>query len=1227
MSAAGDRQALLVLGMHRAGTSALARVASLLGAGLPAELMPANAGNPSGYWEPTRIVAFNDRLLAHYGTQWDDPFAAFALPPAAEIATAFGDEAAALVDETFAGQRLFVLKDPRCSLLAEFWRSVLEERGIACKPVVVMRPYEEVAASLQRRDGADPRASTLLYVGYALACIAFGERRDAPFVTYAQLLQDWRGTMHRVAASTELHWPASPDAVAGDIEGFLQPASPPPAGFAVAPDVRAWAGQAWDWIAARADGRAPGVGLAPVSEAMAGLAARVGPVLSERTRRHAEADDLGRVVAERDRVHALFEASQADLAEAASARDTATAERDRVHDMFEASQAELARTAAERDRVHALFEASQADLARTAAALTETTAERDRAHALFEESQATLATTAAARDEAVAARDQAQHALDAAAAARDHLEREHQVLCGLHEAALQTVHERDLQLGRLERDVDRLRAELDTMLRSHSWRLTRPLRGARRLVDRLATRGAGTMARTDAGPAMHVRTPPAAVHDARAEAPEAPGTAVPPGLHAFLEQAFGRRRADEVLAGITAYRLPFDGAEIREPARTSCDPGEAVERMATLAALPAAGRGGEPDVSIVVPVYNQLRFTLACLDSLLRHRTRYRFEILVGDDASTDATADAFAVPVAGVRHVRHDGNLGFVRNCNATAAHARGRHVVLLNNDTIVLPGWLDELVGTLDRDPAIGLAGSKLVFPDGRLQECGAIVWRDGSAWNFGRNDDPRRPEYSYLRDVDYVSGASIAVPRSLWQQLGGFDERFVPAYAEDADLAFRIRAAGLRTVVQPLSQLLHFEGVSSGTDLAQGAKAYQVRNLERLRERWADVLAHHRDNAERPDLEKERDVRRRVLFVDHCTPTPHEDAGSRVAWEVMAAFRAHGFKVTFVPEDNFAHMGEDTHALQRLGVEAIYHPAYSRMPQFLEARSDPFDVVFLHRYGVGHAHLAAMRNRYPGAKIVFLNADMHHLREMRAAELAGDPQAMVAARRTREHELAVACGADLALVHSEVELALLREACPGASVALFPLVHDPVDRPAPLAAREGVCFVGGFRHPPNADGIAWFAREAWPLVVAERPGATLHVAGSHVTPEVEALGSLPNVVVHGYVADIGAFLDARRVSVAPLRYGAGAKGKVAESLAHGLPTVCTPIAIEGMALSPGGNVLVGEDPASLAAHVISLLGDDARWQALSGAGLRYAAEVTSRARAHARVGQLLDVLGIRD
>jgi GT2 family glycosyltransferase len=634
----------------------------------------------------------------------------------------------------------------------------------------------------------------------------------------------------------------------------------------------------------------------------------------------------------------------------------------------------------------------------------------------------------------------------------------------------------------------------------------------------------------------------------------------------------------------------------------------------------AAATTTQPDVSIVIPVYNQAPFTLACIEALLQHESRYSFEILVGDDSSTDATAAALAVPLPAVRHIRHEVNLGFVRNCNATAREAGGRYVVFLNNDTQVLPRWLDELIGTLEANPSIGLAGSKLVYPDGRLQECGGIVWRDGSAWNYGRLGDPRRPEFSYMRDVDYVSGASIALSTSLWRELDGFDELFVPAYAEDADLAFRVRHRGLRTVVQPLSQLLHFEGISSGTDLGTGAKAYQVDNLRKLHARWADVLEGHRANADQPELEKERGVRHRTLFVDHCTPSPNEDAGSLVAFEIMQAFIANGHKVTFVPEDNFAHMGARTRDLQRLGIEAIYHPAYSRMSSFIGARQDPYDVIFLHRFGVADAHMAALRRAYPGSRIVFLNADLHYLRQMRQAELDHDDKALANAHAVRAKELRVVAAADVALVHSDHEQVLLQRELPEANVVLFPLIHDPAQQVHGLASREGVCFVGGFQHPPNADGIRWFVDAVWPLVLAARPDEQLYIVGSNVTSDVEALANIRGVNVTGFVEDLDAFLDRRRVSVAPLRYGAGAKGKVAGSLARGLPTVCTPVAAEGMGLEPGVDVLVGDTPEALARHLLALLESDGRWEQLSRNALLYAANTTSRVRAHQRIRELI-------
>jgi GT2 family glycosyltransferase/glycosyltransferase involved in cell wall biosynthesis len=627
-----------------------------------------------------------------------------------------------------------------------------------------------------------------------------------------------------------------------------------------------------------------------------------------------------------------------------------------------------------------------------------------------------------------------------------------------------------------------------------------------------------------------------------------------------------------------------------------------------------------PDVSIIVPVFNELAHTLACIHSLLEMESNWSFEIIVADDASTDETAWVMK-RLSAVKHVRGETNRGFIANCNAGAATARGRYVAFLNNDTIVLPGWLDELVETAERDQSIGLVGSKLVFGDGRLQEAGGIIWRDGSAWNYGRGQDPQRPEYSYLRDVDYISGASIMLPTSLWRELGGFDEWYDIAYGEDSDLAFRVRKHGRRVVLQPLSALLHFEGITSGTDVRTGVKSYQITNGRKLFERWKSVMATHRPPGEEPVLERERDVKKRLLVVDAVTPAPDEDAGSLTCFEIMRAFQANGFKVNFLPWSNLFFDPKHTRALQRIGIEAIYQPYYASQEEYLRQSGDLFDIILLFRNEVSFPAIELIFQYAPRAKILYHVSDLHFLREARQAELEGSDQRLV--RRTQAREIYSVIASNLTIVHSDYEKEILAKSAPESAVYVFPWILDTKPVEKGFDERAGIAFLGGYGHPPNIDAVLYFVEKIWPKIHAARPDISFYVYGSRAPQEIFELDGKMNIHVIGYLDDLNDCFGNIRVSVAPLRYGAGLKGKVAMAMAYGVPVVATSCAAEGMRLRDDENILVRDNEDDFAEAVLQLYDDKQLWNRLSAASLSYIDQGYSTEKGIARVGEIIDLV----
>jgi GT2 family glycosyltransferase len=706
----------------------------------------------------------------------------------------------------------------------------------------------------------------------------------------------------------------------------------------------------------------------------------------------------------------------------------------------------------------------------------------------------------------------------------------------------------------------------------------------------------------------HEPPPPPSAHQNNGKQPKLPPislNAEPPTqrLQDFLYDEFGLGERSRIVFGLQRFLLPLN-ADLRQPTPIDDDLAELAGTVGAMAELIPVS--AQPDVSIIVPVYNQVRFTLACLYSVLACNTKFTFEVIVADDCSSDATREIFAQGLHNIRHVRSATNIGFLRNCNNAARSAKGRVIVFLNNDTYVLPGWLDHLIETLDADSDIGIVGSKLIFSDGRLQESGGLIFADGSGWNYGRFDDPRKPQYCYLRDSDYVSGASIAISSELWKNLGGFDERYEMAYYEDTDLAFQVRQAGKRVVVQPLSQLIHFEGASSGTDLTAGVKRYQVVNRETFRRRWAETIAGF-GLADPNRLPIHRGSKGTILVIDARTPTPDRDSGSMDTYQYLRILKSFGYHVVFAPQ-NLVHAGHYSAELQRIGVQVLYAPYWMSFDQILSAVGASLDYVLIYRVPVAEAVYDIVRSRAPQAKIIFDAVDLHFLRLAREAELAGDEEKKLAAERMKLVELNMIRKADATIVLSRFEMDLLKKLVPDAALFEIPIVRQvPPPRTKGFDERRDMVFVGGFEHIPNVDAVQWFVAEVMPRLQARGFTGRFVVVGSSMPPEIKALAR-PGVIIRGFVADLEEFFSEIRLSIAPLRYGAGLKGKVITSLSYGVPVVATTVAVEGGGFSTDVNVLVADKPDELAEAIMRVYEDVELWEQISCAGYQYFKETFS-------------------
>jgi GT2 family glycosyltransferase len=648
-------------------------------------------------------------------------------------------------------------------------------------------------------------------------------------------------------------------------------------------------------------------------------------------------------------------------------------------------------------------------------------------------------------------------------------------------------------------------------------------------------------------------------------------------LHYQLESSVKGNSPIDMKSIVTAHGVLVEGYEDRKKFPTFSLP-----------------KFDKPKVSIIVPAYNKFELTYHCIASVLLAYNKTSYEVILADDCSIDETSEAESV-IENLVVSRNPENLRFLRSCNRATELAAGDYIIFLNNDTEVSSFWIDELIEKHNEDETVGLTGSKLLNLDGSMQEAGGIVWGNGQPWNVGRDANPLQPEFNYAREVDYVSGAAMCIAKSVWEEVGRFSEELVPCYYEDTDLAFKVRDAGYKTVYVPTSEVVHFEGQSHGTDVTKGLKRYQVVNEKTFRNKWFKAFKHNgKASLENLKIEKDRNVDQRILVIDYASPQPNKDAGSYAAIQEIKLMLSLGFKVTFVPE-NLAHFGKYTTALQKMGVEVLYAPFYSSMDDVLARRLDEMDAVYITRYYVAEAYLQTIKAK--GKKVIFNNADLHFLREVRAALQNGkDDEKLTDALETRVRELRVCNSVDAILTYNATEHAVITSHILDAEkLHITPWVLEEKQPGPSFDKREGIVFLGGFNHTPNVECVEFLAKDIMPLLAKQRPDITLYVYGSNMPDEMKEF-ECDNIKMVGFAEHLDDVFHNHRVFVAPLLSGAGIKGKVLESMAYGLPTVLTDVAAEGTGLTHGISTLITEKADSWVDAIIQLYDDQKLWQKFS-------------------------------
>ena len=614
-----------------------------------------------------------------------------------------------------------------------------------------------------------------------------------------------------------------------------------------------------------------------------------------------------------------------------------------------------------------------------------------------------------------------------------------------------------------------------------------------------------------------------------------------------------------------------------------------------------------PEISVIVVLWNQAHLTLRCLRALHQDiKARGKAEVILVDNASSDQTQDLLS-RLDGVRTVRNAENMGFVRAVNQAAALAEGRLLLLLNSDAFIRPGALVAAQSTLDEAHDIGVVGGRIVLPSGLLQEAGSIIWSDGSTAGYGRGLSPDSGEVMFRREVDYVSGAFLMTPRSLWERLGGFDLSYSPGYYEDADYCMRAREIGCRVLYEPTAIVDHFE---NGSERKPGdAEAATLANRQRFRDRHQKALADDHSPYAVGSIAvlnaRERIRRhkpRRLLVIDNEVPIETLGSGYPRMRKLIIEALGAGWSISLFPLNQPTVQWPAARAALPWEIEILSDRGAPALAEFLEERRGYYNLVLVSRpdnMALVHAILRERPSLLQDVRLIYDAEALFATRAIARAAFEGEPLTPEESERIVSNEVGLAEGADAIICVTDAEAEAFRKRH---TMRVYVVSHPTkLRRTSPqFEDRVGFLFVGRLleREAPNWRGLAWFIREVWPRIRARLPDASLVVVGHthHNSSELHA----PGVHLSGPVADLDPIYDAARVFVAPIHFAAGVPIKILEATAAGLPTIATRLMARQLSWIPGIEIAAEDEPSAFAAASLALHEDQALWD-----GMRQAAQ----------------------